>query len=129
MTDFVMENELYKKYDVLTYIPMDERSYKVRGYNQSKFMADFVSDNTLMDSVELLKKVKHVNKQECFGRLERVLNVKDVFSLAGDFEPSYDGVLIVDDVITTGATLNEAGRILKTGGIKKVAALVVATRF
>jgi len=90
-------------------IPLSNKRKRVRGYNQVERILN-ASDPTLQIDTTLLKRNKHTKPQVELGREERLNNLKGVFS----FCPSkinlnnYQQIVIVDDVVTTGATLNEA---------------------
>ncbi|EFI41784.1 MULTISPECIES: ComF family protein [Peptoniphilus] len=125
LTEKLFKEKLSMKYKNITCVPMHKNALKKRGYNQSELIAKQVAKNTLLEFVAPVEKIADVPEQagikEFFGRIE---NIKGVFRFAGE---KVESIIIVDDVITTGATVNEMARVLKENGIKKVAALVAAT--
>lgn len=72
----------------------------------------------------LLKRIRDSVPQVELAGSKRERNVKGAFSLAGD--PADSSVLLVDDVFTTGATVDECARVLLKGGAKRVDVLTVA---
>ena len=76
----------------------------------------------------LLKRRKHTPRQAFLTRKERNLNIQGAFSLFDSTEAEKCSVLLVDDVMTTGATLSEAAGVLLNGGAARVDVLVIARR-
>jgi len=113
---------------VLAPVPLHRRREAERGFNQAlvlarKIGADF--DLPLINDV--LKRVKEVEPQMKLKRTERLKNILGAFEARGDVRRlTGKTVLLVDDVMTTGATLNEAGRVLREAGARNVWGLVLA---
>ena len=121
----IFEEKLNKEYSLITYIPMTKYYENKRGYNQSKLICEYISENTLIGTKELLYKNRNNKKQKDLSKEERYENVRDIFSCREDV--SDKNILIVDDIVTTGYTLDFAAKALKELGAKKVAAIVAAT--
>jgi ComF family protein len=104
---------------VLVPIPLSKKKLKWRGFNQAeeiaKELADFLKIPLILDC---LIKIKETRDQVELSEKERRKNVKGVFFVRN--------VLLVDDVFTTGATMEEAARVLKETGAKKIVGIVVA---
>lgn len=124
LIDEIFKFRLNKEYDFVTFIPLSTTSLKKRGYNQSQLMAKYICDNTFMEFKNILYKNRDNKKQANLTRIERYDNVKDIFS--SRISVIDKNILIVDDVITTGYTLDFAAKALKEKGAKKVAAIVAA---
>lgn len=111
--------------DYISYVPATGKNQRRRGYNQSKLLAKEISEIQAIPLHNSLSRVSHTD-QIGLNRPERLTSVK------GNFVPSksYRGknILIVDDVLTTGATVNECAKTLKQAGAKKVWAVVVAKK-
>lgn len=121
----IFEEKLNKKYSLITYIPMTKYYENKRGYNQSKLISEYISKNTLIETKELLYKNRNNKRQKDLSKEERYGNVRDIFSCREDV--SDKNILIIDDIVTTGYTLDFAAKALKELGAKKVAAIVAAT--
>lgn len=116
-----VEKEYY-----LTYIPMSKSSLKQRGFNQCKYIAEELGFRNDIDVIETLKKIKETKIQKTLSKQERSLNLKGSFALIDKTRVKSKKIIIVDDVITTGATLEEAIRVLKEGGAVQIKTLTLA---
>lgn len=120
------EKMLLKGWDIdaVAYIPMTGKERRSRGFNQSRYLAFKISKLLNKPVEDYLIKVKETLPQRELNRKERLKNIKGAFALS-TVKPQKK-VLLIDDVMTTGATLNEAARILKKGGAKEVYASFIA---
>lgn len=111
-------------YDIVTFVPMHKKEERARMYNQSKLLARSVASKLGIPLVCALTKLYDTQPQKALRQFERSGNLLGVFDLL----VGVDGktILLVDDVITTGATLHECAKMLKIGGAKSVTALVFA---
>jgi ComF family protein len=111
-------------------IPLSRKRYFERGYNQAKLIAKEVcklSAGELKLAHRALIKHKETEHQAHIKEREkRLLNLRDSFSVPKKERVSDRNIILIDDVTTTGATLEEAKRILKESGAKKVIAFTVA---
>ena len=123
-----------KKYDpfseepLVIPVPLHKRRLNFRGFNQSEIMASLIADNygLMMRSDVLLKTKKSKSQADIKEREERLENIAGVFKVVDQEKIKGRVVLLIDDICTTGATLNECARVLKESGATKVIALVVA---
>ena len=122
----VRERFVDVEFDCVTYVPMRKfREYK-RGYNQSKLLAQGVADELGLPLEDLLIKVHHTKTQRGSSAKERRVNLHGAFDLAPNKDVKDKRVLIVDDVKTTGSTLNECAFTLRAYYAKSVYATSVA---
>ena len=112
--------------DLITYVPMRRRDKLRRGYNQTAVIARELAQLAEKPCKSLLKKVRDISQQKTLGAADRRKNVKDAFSYKSMLDLSGKTVLIIDDVCTTGSTLNEAAAKLKDAGAASVTAAVFA---
>ena len=111
--------------DLIVPVPLHPERLAERGFNQAGELATYLSGATGRPvDIGLLRRVHDGVHQQGSGRGQRVRNVKGVFRVTGRHLPRR--VLLVDDVMTTGATLREASRALRTAGIGEVHVLAVA---
>ena len=114
-------------YDVITAVPSDGRALRSRGYNQAELLARAVARQASLPYRASLLRIRHVS-QTHLRRSQRLEAVKDNFVCHRPQCVAGKRVLIVDDVMTTGATMNECARMLKNAGAKQVWGLVVAKK-
>jgi len=109
---------------VVVPVPLARQREKARGFNQSELLAKYLSNKLNVAFVKMLRRNRNTASQTKLTREQRLLNIKNAFvvqrSAVGD------NILLIDDVITTGATLEECAKVLKQAGAQKVSALVVA---
>jgi ComF family protein len=113
--------------DVLVPIPLHIRRLRERGYNQALILVRELNKRTGIPYQErALAKIKDTPMQISLKKRERGKNLKGVFEVKDPEAIQGKAVVLVDDVYTTGATVNECARTLLKAGAKQVAALTVA---
>ncbi len=114
--------------DIVTCVPTFKDKEKERGYNQSQELAKEFAKSVNIKFLDLLDKVVDTKSQTSLNIKERLNNVKDSFKLKTEVKPFIKDkvILVVDDVITTGATTNEVSKMLKDGGANKCFVLTFA---
>ncbi|MFA6534255.1 MAG: ComF family protein, partial [Patescibacteria group bacterium] len=100
----------------LTPIPLSRKRLRFREFNQAEVLARALTKRfNLPLATNLLIRIKDRPTQASLKRAERLENIKNIFTLSQPLG-SAKQILLVDDVATTGATLNEAARVLKKAG-------------
>ncbi len=125
-------NMLNKKDSVLIPVPLHKKRLHYRGFNQADLLAKSTQKyyGKRASVHHLLLRVKNTSQQAKLTKKERHLNLENAFKIKGDLSVLSEKVcFLVDDVCTTGATLDNCARILKEAGVKKVYGLVVARAF
>ena len=108
-------------------VPLHPKRLRERGFNQSLLLARHVAVQLGTDLDFLsLRRIKYTSPQTGLGKEERRKNVRNAFQLTHSEAVKGKTVLLVDDVATTGNTLNECARILKKSGSRDVFCLVLA---
>ena len=112
--------------DVLIPIPLSKQRLSERGFNQSLMLAQRLSRTKTHN--QTLLRMKHTLAQSGLKRSQRLTNLIDAFAVAPLKALQLRGkhILLIDDVVTSGATLNFAARVLKQAGAAHVGALVLA---
>ena len=108
-------------FDLLTWVPISARRKFSRGYDQSQLLAKAVAEELESPYLPLLKKIKNNPPQSGFsGEAKRRANVLGVYQVRNAELVKGKRILLLDDVITTGATAGECARVLLTAGAKEV---------
>jgi ComF family protein len=112
---------------VLVPIPLFWYRLNERGFNQSEVIGKLLAKNLgCQFEPNLLRKVKSTASQVELGLKERKSNLKGSYWVNPNLPSSFKNVLLFDDVFTTGSTLQEACKTLKSAGVKKVWGLTLA---
>ncbi len=115
------------QFDYITYIPISNDRLWKRGFNQSEIMAKHIGNACNKDVVNLFCLKSEKAAQKKLSSNERFINTYQKFDIIqGNSNIVQKAVLIVDDVYTTGATINECARLLKANGVQHVYACIVA---
>jgi len=111
---------------VLTAIPLHKSKYRARGFNQSEVLANQISLRTNLRYERLLSRTKKTQEQKKLSLKARNENLKDAFKVT---KSNLNGlkILLIDDIVTTGASTLSATRVLKAAGAKKVIILALAS--
>ncbi len=116
--------------DLITSVPLHPKRQKDRGFNQAEMMAQEVSRQQDIPYLNLLIRTRHtVNQASLHDKEKRLSNLKDIFELDQKIELQLikdKSIMIIDDVTTTGTTLNECAKVLKKYGAKTVIGVTLA---
>lgn len=125
MTDYIKENPEIADVDLVTAVPLHRSRLREREFNQSLLLAAGIAKQAGVDLVNILEKTRKTKYQNELLKSERHTNLKGAFSLSGKDIKDKD-VLLIDDVMTTGATLSECSKVLLDGGAKTVKCFTLA---
>lgn len=107
-------------------VPLYSRRVRERGYNQAVIIGQLLAKKLQLPfAPDLLRRVRATKQQATLSRVERQENMRGAFSARLDV-PAPDTVVLVDDVFTTGATMEECARVLKAGGVRQVFGFALA---
>ena len=113
--------------DEMTAVPLGKSRERERGYNQSLLLARSLAPILgLKAPVTLLRKTRTTPPQVGLDREERLLNVRNTFEIEKGAQVEGKVVLLVDDVMTTGATVSECARVLSKAGASEIRVLAAA---
>ena len=99
-------------FDVISFVPMHKSKERKRGFNQAELIAKGLGEALGMPVLSLLKRTNSTSSQTEKGVFDRFVNMENKFEIL-TMENSYKHVLLVDDVITTGATLVACAKVLE----------------
>ena len=116
----------WPKIDIITSVPLHKRKFLHRGFNQTEILAQQVSDHFGWTYQDCISRKKFTLSQTKLTKKTRQENVSGVFAIKDKINYQGKTVIIIDDVVTTGATLQECAKVLKQAGVKKVWGLAIA---
>jgi ComF family protein len=126
--DKILSHSLLRSADYVVAIPLHKLKQRERGYNQSVYIAKGISETTSIPvHTTLLRRKRYTETQTKLDINQRKANVSDAFEIHPKSAHLLKGksFILVDDIITTGSTISECGRILKQHGAVKVYAASV----
>lgn len=122
----LMQEGYSSEWDLIVPVPLHPLKQKRRGYNQSEKFAKGLAKSLQIDAKEVLERRKFTETQTNKSRLQRLENVDEVFDLTQGEPINGLRILLVDDVITTGATLCACANVLLANGAKHVDLATIA---
>lgn len=120
-------NENFWKDSILIPVPLSKKKLKSRGYNQSEELAKEISKHIgLPIATDVLFKIKETPPQMKLTKEERKNNLKESFLVKNPEKIKNKKIFLIDDVYTTGSTMEECANVLRTLGAKQVFGIVIA---
>lgn len=129
MSAHLSANESFRtlKFDHVVPVPLSRRRLNWRGFNQSEILgAALCRRLNRRFACNLLRRIRYTHPQVGLPAAERFKNIRGIFTVSPEYEIAGTKILLLDDVVTSGATLGECARILVEAGAKEVWAAVVA---
>ncbi|MDD5949275.1 MAG: ComF family protein [Lachnospiraceae bacterium] len=112
--------------DAILPVPLHSRKLKIRGYNQAELVAEVVGRQLDIPVItECLVRSVYTKAQKQLNNIERLKNLEKAFHFCKN-SVKLNKVILLDDIYTTGATLEACSRVLKTGGIELVYGITIA---
>ncbi len=119
-------NQYYISAQLITPVPLSLERSRRRGFNQSELLAFELARRMRLDMLAVLRKTRETSPQTGLGRYGRGENLVGAFGLTDPVSVRGKAVLLVDDVVTTGNTLNNASETLIRGGAATVVCIAAA---
>ncbi len=120
-------DDCYLKSDLIVAVPLHSARLRERGYNQAQLLADELSRMTgIPADPKAVRRVRHNPTQTRLNRKQRLENVRNIFQVKDPSRVRGRRVILVDDVLTTGATIGSCARALLEAGALEVLALAAA---
>ncbi len=115
---------------LLVPIPLSKKRYKERGYNQSELICKELlkidQRSFQLETKVLIKPTETEHQARIENRKQRLKNIVGSFAVTNAEQIQNRNIILIDDITTTGATLNEARKVLKKAGTRKIIAFTVA---
>lgn len=126
MADLIAE-KLEGKYDLITYVPISRLRKFRRGYDQARLLAEAIGRELDQPVVRCVKKIRNTKRQSSLhSAAERRANIQNAFRAWRPQNWAGKRLLLIDDVLTTGATVSEISRVLLSSGAAEVSCCFVA---
>ena len=126
MTDRFYSELFELSIELVCAVPMSPQKQHQRGYNQAELLAQHVARQMDIPYVPLLEKIKSTPEQHTLSAVQRKHNLKDAYRVVFPQQVMGKRILIIDDVITTGSTMNECAHTLRDAGAEWVGGLSFA---
>ena len=129
--NFLLKNknffEFIKKYDTIIPVPISRKRRAMRGYNQSELIVKEIANFTnLKEESDCLFKIKNVIEQSKLNKEERQKNIQGAYELRNKEKLYKNKILLVDDIYTTGSTVNECSKVLRGAKPKQIGIFTIA---
>ncbi len=116
------------KFDLVSWVPVSKRRKRRRGYDQAELLCRQIAGEFGLQAVRLLEKTRHTKAQSSLrGQAARRANIVGAYRPVQTEQFEGKRVLLIDDILTTGATLSECCRVLRTAGAVSVVCAALAT--
>ena len=118
---------LKNNYDIILAVPIHKKRKAKRGYNQSELIAREIAKKLNMEYYNsvLIKDINNI-PQSTLTQAERQENVLGIYKVINSQKIENKSILLIDDIYTTGSTVNECSRVLKQNGAKSIDILTIA---
>lgn len=115
--------------DFVTFVPLSKKRTKERGFNQSEKLAKYICKRYNLEAVELIKRVKNTKKLYGLNSADRKKVLKNAFVINPDYRNKLNGkkVVIIDDIFTSGSTVNEISKVLRLNGVFEIVSITFLT--
>ena len=126
----IKEHEEFNNFDYLSFPPSSKKNRRLRGFNQAEEICKIVSTNTSTPTIDLFKNKGKKQSQTQQDVHDRHLFLRSAFELRKNKNLQLEGskILLIDDVVTTGATLSECSNLLEKAGVANISVLALAFR-
>lgn len=127
-SEIIINNcNLKNNYDIILPVPIHKKRKAKRGYNQSELIAEEIAKNINVEySNNVLIKTRDTVPQSTLNQHQRMSNVLGIYEVINSQIIVNKNILLIDDIYTTGSTVNECSKVLKQNGAKLVDVLTIA---
>lgn len=116
-------------FDYITFVPLHKKRFKERGFNQSEKIAKLLGKEINIPVLDCIERKENTKKLYNLNRNERKVELTNAFSIKKDIDKIQNkNILLVDDILTTGSTVNEISKLLKLSDVNKVFVITLLTK-
>jgi ComF family protein len=114
--------------DAIVPVPINKSKEETRGFNQARLIAEDIASLMDIPLWDCMIRTKETKEQFKLDKINRILNIHDAFRMNMLYnDVKYESILLVDDVYTTGSTVDECSRVLKQHGVQRIFVITAAT--
>ncbi|MDY6916086.1 MAG: ComF family protein [Candidatus Cloacimonadota bacterium] len=125
--EYIQKYHPFPQVDIICPVPLYKVRKRSRGFNQAEKISSKIASYAGWNHIpNLLVRKKYTATQTKLSKIERNLNVRDAFELNSKYEIKDKNILVIDDVFTTGSTVNSIGKVLEKYGVSKIYVLTIA---
>jgi ComF family protein len=127
MNEIAKTNPEFKDFYLLLAVPLAKKKLLQRGFNQSELLADAMAEGKDFEVIKnSITRIKNTSSQTTLNKEERKTNIESAFKILNPKLIKGKNIILIDDVATTGSTLQELAKTLHEVGAKKIAAFTLA---
>ncbi len=125
--EYLCKFQPFKNVDIIMPVPLHKVKKRARGFNQAEFLTKEIAKKMNRQHIpNLVLRKKFTKTQTKLKKEQRQINVSKAFVLNPKFDVAQKNILIVDDVFTTGSTVNAISKLLKNNEVSKIYVLTIA---
>lgn len=115
--------------DYIIPVPLNKKRMRIRGFNQAEKIASYISEYTNIPIIDCVKRNRNTKRLYALNKFQREKELKNAFEVKGGSEKIIGKrIILVDDIFTTGTTVNEISKKLKIYGVDEIIVLTFLTR-
>ena len=116
--------------EILVPVPLHPQKERVRGFNQSRLIAEYLGKECRLFTVDCLERIRETKSMRGLGAFDRAANIEGSMAVKKEFREKLEGksVILIDDFFTTGSTAGECKRVLEAEGVRDVTLFAFAAR-
>ena len=115
--------------DYIIPVPLHKKRMRIRGFNQAEKIASYISEYTNIPIIDCVKRNRNTKRLYALNKFQREKELKNAFEVKGGSEKIIGKrIILVDDIFTTGTTVNEISKKLKIYGVDEIIVLTFLTR-
>ena len=115
--------------DYIIPVPLHKKRMRIRGFNQAEKIASYLSEYTNIPIIDCVKRNRNTKRLYALNKFQREKELKNAFEVKGGSEKIIGKrIILVDDIFTTGTTVNEISKKLKIYGVDEIIVLTFLTR-
>lgn len=115
-----------RTFDAIVPVPLHATRFREREFNQAEVLAKMIARRTGVPVLNDLRRTRNTTTQTRFDRAERMENLRNAFAMRHNADVQSKHLLLVDDVLTTGSTVDECSRVLRKAGAATIRVITVA---